>query len=339
MQSIDNEQDVERVVRDPQMVRILDMVLYLVQNQAGVTRKELAEQYGVSRYTIYRDLARMEKIAPISTTESGKIYISRKDYQVNVRLTLHEAMAVHLAGRLLATRMDRRNRHAASALTKLSLAVEKLAPPVSQQMRLSARMLEAADQWSDPAYIEVLEILTEGWASGHKVRVFHPSERSGKLHEYIFLPYFIEPYAIGQSTHVVGVIEPDGRLWTFKVERIQRAELMKEGYSVPVDFDAQALLGDAWGIWFTQNSPVEVSLRFSPKVARRVKESRWHRSQQVEEAEGGALIWRAKVAEWREMLPWIRGWGAEVEVLGPEDLRSEVAQDAQKLAEQYHNLG
>ena len=47
---------------------------------------------------------------------------------MNVCLNLDEAMAVHLATRLLTTRMDRQNPHAAAALRKLGLALEKLAP-------------------------------------------------------------------------------------------------------------------------------------------------------------------------------------------------------------------
>jgi CRISPR-associated endonuclease/helicase Cas3 len=54
---------------------------------------------------------------------------------------------------------------------------------------------------------------------------------------------------------------------------------------------------------------VGVVLKFHPRVAHRVRETRWHRSEQVEEQPDGSLLWRARVAEVQEMLPWIRGWG------------------------------
>jgi CRISPR-associated endonuclease/helicase Cas3 len=55
----------------------------------------------------------------------------------------------------------------------------------------------------------------------------------------------------------------------------------------------------------------------------------------VEEQPDGSLLWRARVAEPQEMLPWIRGWGADVEVVEPEGLRESLTGEARRLAETY----
>ena len=112
-------------------------------------------------------------------------------------------------------------------------------------------------------------------------------------------------------------------------------ELTREAYEVPADFDPRDLLADAWGIWYTENAPVEVVLKFHLRVARRVRETRWHRSEQEEELPDGSIIWRAKVAEVQEMVPWIRGWGADCEVLEPEELRETMMGEVKALAEKY----
>jgi CRISPR-associated endonuclease/helicase Cas3 len=78
-----------------------------------------------------------------------------------------------------------------------------------------------------------------------------------------------------------------------------------------------------------------VVLRFSKEAAPRVKETRWHASERTRTLPDGRLEWRAEVAEWREMLHWIRGWGAEVEAVAPAGLREAVAEDARRLAEMY----
>jgi len=70
-------------------------------------------------------------------------------------------------------------------------------------------------------------------------------------------------------------------------------------------------------------------------VAGRVRETRWHRSESVEEQADGSLIWRARVAEPQEMLPWIRGWGADAEVLAPLELRERMMGEARAMAEVY----
>lgn len=320
---------------DSPLHRVLDILNYLAMHPEGSTRNDLAREFKVSRHTIYRDLVKVEQIAPISMTLDGKLYIDRKDYLVNVHFSLHEAMAIHLATRLLVTRMDRRNRHAASALDKLSKAIENLAPPISQQMALSAQSLRSEDQWEDRSYLQALETLTQALAEGRKVKIWHRRETTGEISEYIIAPYFIEPYAIGQTTYLIGLNEARGELWKLKIERIEKVELLRECYILPPDFDPQAQLGDAWGIWFTGREPVEVVLEFSATVARRVQESRWHRSQQIEVRGDGSLIWRAWIAEPKEMMPWVRSWGAEVKVIEPAQLRVEISKDAEKMGRLY----
>jgi CRISPR-associated endonuclease/helicase Cas3 len=57
--------------------------------------------------------------------------------------------------------------------------------------------------------------------------------------------------------------------------------------------------------------------------------------ERIEPTEDGGCLWSAEVAEWREMLPWVRGWGADCEVLEPEKLRAEIIQHVRDLANQY----
>ena len=194
--------------------------------------------------------------------------------------------------------------------------------------------MDGEDRRRDPAYLEVLETLTRAWSDGRVAHVWHQMP-DGQVYDYDFAPYFIEPYAVGQTTHVIGWREPPGAVRTFKLERIRRVELTGTPYDIPGDFDPRQVLADAWGIWYTEEEPVEVVLRFSPRVANRVRETQWHRSETVEQQPDGGLLWRARVAEPQEMLPWIRGWGADVEVVGPEEVRAKVAGEARTMAEAY----
>lgn len=86
-----------------------------------------------------------------------------------------------------------------------------------------------------------------------------------------------------------------------------------------------------WGIWIGDQEPVEVMLRFHHRQKQRLLETHWHPDQQISE-EAEWIIWRARISEPREMLPWIRGWGADVEVLAPDSLRDEMIGEARALA-------
>jgi hypothetical protein len=47
------------------------------------------------------------------------------------------------------------------------------------------------------------------------------------------------------------------------------------------------------------------------------------------------LIWRAEIDEWQEIVPWVRQWGAAVEVVEPKELREELMGEAKAMAERY----
>lgn len=314
--------------------RLSQIEAILLAHPQGITQADLARQLQVDRSTINRDLVDLPKHIYIDELDGNRLKIDRETYLVNVRLNLHEALAVHLAARLLATRMERQNRHAAGALRKLGLALDLLAPQISLHLQQSADVMDDPSRRQDPRYLGVLEKLTLAWAEKRKVQVWHRHE-NGQVLEYIFAPYFIEPYAVGQSTHVIGLRQPPGAMRTFKIERIERVELLRDPYTIPSDFNPRTLLSDAWGIWYTDQEPVEVVLKFGARVAQRVGETRWHRSEQTSLEPDGSLLWRALVAEPQEMLNWIRGWGASVEVIEPESLRESVRRETLKMARLY----
>jgi CRISPR-associated endonuclease/helicase Cas3 len=304
----------------------------LLEHPEGLTLTEIAVRLGVHRSTISRNL--LDSEAPIYEAD-GRLFLDRKGYLLNLRLTLHEALSLHLAARLLAANLDRQNAHAAAALRKISQATCTLAPQISRHIARSADRIDELAHYDNPSYMRVLETLTEGWAQGKKVRVWHRRTPADPLNESLFSPYYIEPGAWGRSTYVIGLREPPGEMRTLKIERIEQAELLRDPYTIPDDFDPFRLLADAWGIWYTEEEPVEVVLQFSPRVAARVLETHWHHSQRIDPQPDGSLIWRAKVAEPREMMYWVRGWGLDVKVLQPESIRIEMVEATRAAAEMY----
>ena len=313
--------------------RINDIEALLLAHPEGLTPAEIARRMDVNRSTIGRYLPDLPR--HIYIDDNGHWKIDRDCYLVHVRFNLDEALAVHLAARLLATRMERQNPHSAAAVRKLGTSLEILAPRISHHMLQSADCIDDPNQKQDPNFLRSLETLTEAWALQRKVVLWH-RDTNGQVNERTFATYFIEPYAVGQSIHVIGWSWPQDEMRTYKIERIERIELLGDPYEIPEDFNPQELLKDAWGIWFTGEPPVEVVLKFGPRVAKRVGETRWHRSEQVTALPDGSLLWRAWIAEPQEMLPWIRGWGADVEVIEPQELRETLMQEVRRMKDMYH---
>ena len=320
------------------MRKLIDLLL---DHPKGLTRSEIARRLNVHRSTAgeyINDLGIPGGFnVPVYEVSPNQFTIDRDHYQVEISVNIHEAMALHLASRLLTTRTDKHNPHAASALRRLGRELEQLAPLISEHMAKSADILDDDTRRRDPIFLQALETLTRAWSQGIKVRLTHELDDGG-IHEYVFSPYFIEPYAVGHTVHVIGFREPINEIRTFKIERIRTIRLLDDQpYTIPENFDPTKHLKDAWGIWFTDDEPELVKLKFTRKVAKRVAETAWHSDQETTTLDDGFLLWEARVANWQEMLPWIRGWGADCEVLAPRSLQKELHKETRKLVQLYLN--
>ena len=307
--------------------------ILLWSHPEGLRPADIARRLGVHRSTVSRYLCDLPDY--IYVDDDGKWKISEFADLFRLTLNIHEALALHLAARMMTARTDKINPHAAALLRKLGLALEKSAPAMARHILRAADQLDDSSRKFEPAYVENLQKLTMAWVTRKVVKVQHRHIESGQVYEYRFAPYFIEPYPLGRTTHVIGWRRPPGALRTFKIERIVTVEITREAYEIPEDFDPYELLQHAWGIMYAEGEPAEIVLRFTPEVAPRVRETRWHPTEVIETCEDGSLMWKARVADPVEMLPWIRGWGKDVEVLAPAFLRTRIREEVRSLAARY----
>lgn len=309
----------------------------LLDHPHGLTPGELlqrleAEHIRINRSTLWRDLNEMSDYI---LKQGDRYLLERSRAPVQVEFQLDEALALYLAARLLVDGTDRRYPDAASGLHKLGLALQSTAPLIGQQVRSTGKYMQSPERRDDPHFVQNLRRITAAWASRRMVRIFYRKAPQERLKSHDLAPYFIEPSAAGQCSYLGGRREPPGELRTYKIERIERVELLDREYTIPDDFDLHEHFRHAWGVWTTGEQPVEVVLRFSAQAAARVRESRWHPSEETQRLPDGQLLWRAWVAETTEMLPWIRGWGSAVEVLAPPALRAAIQAEARALAALY----
>jgi len=180
--------------------------------------------------------------------------------------------------------------------------------------------------------VAVLEAVAEGWATQRKVRVEYRSPRTGSLRERVIHPYAVEPTAGGM--YVIGHDEWAQDIRTFKLERLERAQVLEESFTLPEGLNLEPHLASSWGI-MTGPGLTDVVLRFAPSATPHVRERRWHPSQKLEVQPDGSCVLRVRVSEPLEMQPWIRSWGAQVEVLEPSSLRERIAEEWRRAAGVY----
>jgi CRISPR-associated endonuclease/helicase Cas3 len=299
--------------------------------QRAFTDMEMAERLGVDRTTVYRDRIELTGEYPIEPDEEGRYRIDRSKLISEIKVNLHEALALYLAARKSSRQTRFHQPHTVNALEKLAAVLRQ--PMTGRLLNAAGQLLQ---QEKNPERLKVIETIAQAWVEEKKVRIRYQGLKSKDVTNHVVSPYFIEPSIWSDSVYVVGYSDTFEKIMPFKIDRIDTAIISGESIKVLENFNDEELLRHAWGIWYGEDAPQQVTLKFRPgEAARRLKESKWHPLETVEESEDGGCIWRAEVAEWREMLPWVRGWGADVEVLEPEALRRVVVQHVRDMASQY----
>ncbi len=308
-------------------LRQLEELLLLSQN--GLSVAELASLLLVNRRTVYRDIDFLSAQGVPLWQQDGHFGLNRTRYLATVRLSYQEAIALVLAGLLLARNLDERNPHVIDALRHLATTLPDMP---SEHLKRAAERVESYHQ--DHTQVAVLETIAEGWGSGRKVKIAYRSPRSGELRQRIIAPYALEPTSSG--IYIICHDDWAGDIRTFKLARLESAQLLDELYTIPSDFDPEAHLANSWGI-MSGDHVSEVLLRFTAAAKPFVVERRWHPSQHIQATPDGGCLLQVQVSEPVEMEPWIRGWGAQVEVIIPEWLRERIANDLRQAAEQYRS--
>ncbi|MBK8905974.1 MAG: transcriptional regulator [Anaerolineaceae bacterium] len=293
----------------------------------GLRAVDLADKLEVDRRTVYRDVDFLcEQGLPI-WQKDGRFGLNRTRYLTTVHLAFHEAIALTLAGLLLARTIDERNPHVTSALRKLAITLPNA---ISPHLKRAADRVQTLNDGQ--RQVAVLEALAEGWGTGRKVRVGYRSPRSGQLRERIIAPYALEPTPSG--IYVIGHDDWAKDIRTFKLDRLESATLLERKFSVPEAFDLESHLASGWRI-MAGSEITDVVLRFTPEVTPHIHERQWHPTQKLEKTEDGGCLLSVQVAQPQEMQPFIRSWGAQVEVLAPDWLRAQIGSELQQAAAQY----
>jgi proteasome accessory factor B len=244
--------------------------------------------------------------------------------------TQPELMSLLLAARLAVQHVDYYNESLAMALNKLAGTLPK--GPVSAHVGETASQL--TEKPEDEKRERVFGAITRGLLARKQLR-FDYVDADGKATKRHVHPYFLEPVSL--MTRGIYLVAKDidrKEIRIFKLDRIREAEVLAADAYVPSDFELKKLVANSWGIW-TNGAIIEVELLFSAAVARRVLETRWHPSQEIERQPGGQLKMTLKVRGVVEITPWILSWGADVEVLKPAALRNALAETVERLAAAY----
>jgi predicted DNA-binding transcriptional regulator YafY len=275
--------------------------------------QELAKYFNTSDRTIQRDLNDLRESNTGIEEQGNHYWIPQSHSPINSV----EALAMYSAARLLFHHTTIRERHYSNALEKLAQYIPE---PARETLLKSIAAIDAYSSTGSRA----LEQVARAWFERRVLRYYYQglkdSEPRPRELEVYFLelnPYNLASYAIGRDRH-----KDEVRM--FKLDRMERTILLKDGYIIPESFDPQALLKPAWGV--IVGEAIMVRLRVRADASYRIREGGYRNLHIEEELSDGGLLIRIKTAKDKQGLPlelihWILGWGPKIEVLEPEGVR------------------
>jgi predicted DNA-binding transcriptional regulator YafY len=311
-------------------LRVIKLFARLCETEVGLTTHQLADELEVHPRTVQRYVATLRDRAGIDVEETdGRWRIGKRSLLPPLQLDHYQATLVLVALRLLQQMRTEQDPALIGALAHLSRALS--VPIVSEYLR---RTLAAAERRA-PAVerIAVERAVIDGFVLHREVEVRYVDAKGNETKRDL-RPYFIEPLAEGRHIYVFAYDSVSHEVRSFRLDRIRTARILPTSFTVPDDFDIDAVLGAAWAIWQGAGDD-HVVIRFPAAARQWVDEALWPSGMRRTDLKNGGIEVQLDVASEVEMRPWLLRWGSNVEVLEPPSLRAHMAETLAAAAALY----
>ena len=311
--------------------RLFELVL-LLQSRPNMTSRDLAEYFGVSRRTIFRDLRVLgESGVPLTYADEGG-YEILEGYQLPpLMLTAREAATLLIGVEFMKLQPDPGLRRDADHVELKTVAI---LPPETRQYidDLKARIV------LDPYWLHATELSGEEEGRWHELSHAVTDRRTVTM-EY-FVPSrdevtqrTVDPLGLIYYTDHWNLIAFDHlrkEVRNFRLDRIRSMRVASMSrFSPPDDFDLQAYIQR---LGASEEQTVEIF--FDREVAGNARRTVPARIQDESEVDGGVTV-RFGFENMSYLAQWLLRFGVHAEVRSPETLRKLVKEEASKLVAKY----
>lgn len=307
-------------------------LISLLQSGRTFTADQLAEELNVSRRTLFRDLNMLD-LAGVPYHYDAKLRTYRIDqsfFLPSLNLTLEEALAILLVTRRF---ISRQSLPTYDPATRAAVKIESGLPSAVQEY--CGRMLDGVKVQMPPLVdaSRVEQVFGQIHAALGEQRKLDIEYESYFEHDVV--KSTVHPYRllfVSRAWYLVAYSEVHKEVRTFKLDRIIKVNPRQQLFEPDPEFDLDKYFGLAWSI-IPEGQVYHVKLRFLPKVAGNVEEISWHKTQQFTAQPDGSCLFEADVDGLGEITWWILGYGDQVIVEEPPELRERVRQIAEHMVQ------
>jgi proteasome accessory factor B len=293
----------------------------------------LARALEVNPRTIHRDIEFMRDRlhAPIKHDPRKRgYYYTDPSYEFSYfSVSEGEYIALFLAERLL---QQYRSTPFAADISRLFAKVVDLLPePITIDVQHLNGALSVHHHAADPGEATRFARLHQAARASRQLEIVYWTASRNETSRRIVDPYHLA--SVDGDWYLIAYCHRREDVLMFAPPRIQDLRETGQTFERPADFSINDYLEVGFRKYRGQGPAMTVRLRFTPAVAHLVRERQWHKTQELHEAADGSLELTFRVNHLLEVKRLVLWFGADCEVMEPEQLRAEIAAEARKILE------
>lgn len=310
--------------------RILKIITLLESGHKKWTARKIADFFDVSVRTFHRDRELMEEIGvPIYYNDKLKTYDILDTFKFDPpSINREEALALLLACKFF----KEENFHYQKELETILAKIRNSLPKTVKQV-LTGLEKKITFQHSPSVNISKQKIIelenTIDSLNTIKMKYYSMSNDQDTVRK-------VDPYNLyfkKGAGYLIGYCHLRKEIRLFRIDRIKKLDVLDNTFVWPEDYSLENYLGNVWGV--ERGEDIRIKLLFSGFAAKYVQEYKWHSSQQIEDLNEDQIIFRVKTGSIEEIKNWILGFGSEVKVLEPEELKLEIKEEIEEMSKKY----
>lgn len=314
----------------------LHNVIRLLETRQCLSLNELAEEFGVDRRTIHRDINAIEEAGyPLTChwEDGRKMYrfLTKSRNIPPITFTLPQLMSLYLL-RSLGEQLNRTPFKAEmdelfASIT--SVLPHRYAAHLERIARISLPLAHGARDYSAAA--SQLKGIERALLYQFRITMTYAKKAQDQGESYVVDPYTLIFHRGGM--YLLGFAHNRNDMRLFALERVRGVEVMRQRFEIPDSYRPEEHFKEAFGL--VHGATVKVTVRFSPEIAHSVRDRIWMNGQTITSLADGGVLLEFEAGGDKEIVSWILSYGRYAEVLEPESLRREVGQHVREMAFRY----
>ncbi|SDI74725.1 helix-turn-helix transcriptional regulator [Natribacillus halophilus] len=316
-------------------------IIRLLQEQATITARELAEYCHTTVRTIYRDMKEIEGLG-IQYISEGKHgyrllqnpgspyrYLSKEEW---LALTVYPQMSQEITKREHPFHQAYR-----SGVEKMkSMIHDRDAGDVTTLRQELGNRIRFHDQAGDKDTNDVMPALFQAITENQVLEIEYYAIYRDQVTIRSIHPYYIIPRS--GHLYVIGYCASREDYRVFRLNRIHSAHVLADTFTIAEDFDIEEYLSARWSIFADDEEETTFVVRFNEDIARYVQEFNFYADTELITEEEGSLLLTTTLQSKKEFVRWVRSFGLDAELLEPQYIREELYHFHKRQSERYQKF-